>query len=198
MQVTQTLNLFSPDECQEIIEMGEALPQVNWEYDGAHQGTVDLKKTGSAISVSGKKTKWIIDKFLPLVKAWPVVSIEPLQFGVYEVGGFMDWHLDKGQVGGGYWDGENYMTTRLCAGILLLTNPGDYEGGILQIKTEAEFPVNAHRTQGSLVVLGSEVLHRVTEVTSGIRKTLVIWGLSEAPKIEQKPIENAWEPQAGD
>lgn len=175
-KITQTMNLFTIDECEEIVEMGEALPQVNWQYDGAHQGTVDLKKTGAAIPVD-EKVKWIVDKFMPLTEEWPVKKIEQLQFGVYVPGCFMDWHLDRGMVGGGYSDSPNYMEDRVCAGILQLSGPWEYTGGDLQIKTEAEHPVCAHKAKGSLVVLGSEVLHRVTEVTGGTRKTLVIWGL---------------------
>lgn len=182
MQVTQTLNLFSPEECLDIIKMGDALPQVDWEYEaGAHRGTVNLKKTGAALLVD-QKTQWIVDKIWPFITGigrHTINRLEQLQYGVYEKGGFMDWHLDRGTEEGEYPEGveNNYMAARVIGGILQLSHPDDYVGGAIEIMNQDGSIAPCRKARGSLVVLGSDALHRVTEVTQGVRRTLVIWGL---------------------
>lgn len=181
MKATQTMNLFSPEECLDIIKMGDALPQVDWEIQpDAHAGTVKLKKTGAAMPMDGK-VSWIFEKAIKHLDVdYKIDTLEQLQFGVYKPGDFMDWHLDRGTNEGGYTIGveNNYMVNRICGGIVMLSHPDDYQGGDLQIKMgENIFPTN--KARGSMVVLGSDVLHRVTPVIKGVRRTLVIWGLSD-------------------
>jgi PKHD-type hydroxylase len=59
---------------------------------------------------------------------------------------------------------------------VMLTDPGDYKGGELLLKTSFK-PMKTPKKRGTVVFFPSFVLHEVTPVTEGIRKTLVGWVL---------------------
>lgn len=57
--------------------------------------------------------------------------------------------------------------------IMQLSDPNDYEGGLLQVMgSEIE---TMPRQRGSIIVFPSILVHRVTPVTSGVRRALVSW-----------------------
>ena len=57
---------------------------------------------------------------------------------------------------------------------LQLTDPSCYRGCDLVLEA-GDGPYSAERTRGTLIAFPSYVLHRVTPIESGIRKSLVIW-----------------------
>ena len=68
------------------------------------------------------------------------------------------------------------MSDRVISGILQLSEPTDYKGGLLEI----EGIFGSHTTEkerGMVTSFPAGWRHRVTPVTHGIRKTLVMWGL---------------------
>jgi PKHD-type hydroxylase len=58
--------------------------------------------------------------------------------------------------------------------VLQLSDPSEYDGGDLELFI-APNPTVATRKKGLIYIFPSWVLHRVTPVTRGIRKSLVIW-----------------------
>ena len=76
------------------------------------------------------------------------------------------WHLDKGP-------GEDRPPRKLSM-VLGLLDPDEYEGGDFEIKTGVESQVLPLK-KGRVIAFPSWTLHRVTPVTKGIRKTVVIW-----------------------
>jgi len=74
-----------------------------------------------------------------------------------------DWHLDIGK-----------ESTRKLSIIVQLSSPDEYEGGELQLKMGPE-PTNIPKQKGFITVFPSFLLHRVTPVTKGLRKSLVWW-----------------------
>ena len=76
------------------------------------------------------------------------------------------WHLDKGP-------GEDRPPRKLSM-VLGLLDPDEYEGGDFEIKTGVERQVLPIK-KGRVIAFPSWTLHRVTPVTKGIRKTVVIW-----------------------
>lgn len=101
---------------------------------------------------------------------------EDMQFTVYEGSkdGHYTWHVDAGPQGNG-------SPPRKFSLVLQLSSPEDYEGGELQVLTSAE-PVTVEKKRGLIAAFPGYVLHRVTPVTSGIRKTLVVWASGPAFK----------------
>jgi PKHD-type hydroxylase len=100
---------------------------------------------------------------------YDISGIQEIQIGHYEEGGHYDWHPDT------MTPDENNMQRKLSA-VLMLSDPNDYEGGLLEIK-DAELP---KLKQGSIVVFPSPLIHRVTKVTKGNRFTAVAWAVGPA------------------
>ncbi len=93
---------------------------------------------------------------------------ENLQYTVYEgapdVGGHYTWHMDRGNTG----------TPRKLSLVLQLSPPDEYEGGELEVLV-GNTPTSVEKKLGLVAAFPGYVLHRVTPVTKGIRRTLVVW-----------------------
>ncbi len=76
-----------------------------------------------------------------------------------------DWHMDNG---------PNDNTPRKLSLVLQLSNPTEYEGGDLELMTGCK-PEICKKQKGLLYAFPSYVLHRVTPITKGTRRTLVVW-----------------------
>lgn len=81
-----------------------------------------------------------------------------------------NWHADDP-----LW--LNRTPYRKLTGVCQLTDPSLYVGGALQLKDLDGRIVTPTRAAGSLVMFPSFYQHQVTKVTSGVRKTLVTFGL---------------------
>ncbi len=91
------------------------------------------------------------------------------QYAVYEGGGHFDWHKDYGR---SY--GEPGKEPRKLTLSLQLSDGADYDGCDLEVRGGNEIEV-APRERGALVAFPANVLHRVTPLSRGVRKSLVIW-----------------------
>ena len=69
------------------------------------------------------------------------------------------------------------MQARVNVGVIQLSHPSEYKGGVLQIKGHKEEVIDVMKTKGMVTTFPVQLEHRVTPVTSGIRKTLIMWGL---------------------
>jgi predicted 2-oxoglutarate/Fe(II)-dependent dioxygenase YbiX len=88
------------------------------------------------------------------------------QYVEYRPGwGHFDWHNDYSH---GIADAPRKLTI-----IFQLSDPTDYAGGRLQIFGNEIEDLPAER--GTVVAFPSFLVHRVTPVTSGIRRALVSW-----------------------
>lgn len=90
----------------------------------------------------------------------------PLQFGEYTTGSKYDWHHDVN------WEGTGPYDRKLSL-VIQLSDPSQYDGGDFEFQ-DVEQPVN-FRTRGSVLIFPSYLPHRVTEVTRGVRNSLVGW-----------------------
>lgn len=82
------------------------------------------------------------------------------------------WHIDSG---GLY---SNNSERRISASIML-TDPNDYEGGEFHaiVNGQVDNPVVVKPERGDVIFFSSWTPHKVAPVTSGIRKSLVVWVL---------------------
>ena len=89
---------------------------------------------------------------------------EHIQYTVYygEEEGYYDWHIDS-----------MHKHKRKLSGVVQLSDPSEYEGGELQIQNGGIHTVE--KAKGTFVIFPSWMTHRVTPVTKGVRKSLVIW-----------------------
>jgi PKHD-type hydroxylase len=90
---------------------------------------------------------------------------ERLQYTVYssEDQGHYDWHVDMGPCRG----------RRKLSVVCQLSDPSEYEGGELQFNDGRL--ITAEKDKGTVVIFPSYLLHRVTPVTKGTRRSLVLW-----------------------
>jgi len=90
---------------------------------------------------------------------------EYIQYTVYNSDdeGYYDWHIDMGPL----------KAKRKLSLVCQLSDPSEYEGGELQINTGSV--LTAEKEKGTVILFPSYLLHRVTPVTKGTRRSLVLW-----------------------
>ena len=173
---TTTQPLFSPEQCQDIINAGHAeKPQVAQVGTSKPDGKVDTKKRTTTIS-------WIPFTKLPQMYQsveqtlhnintnhfgfQDVKITEPAQFTEYPKGGFYDWHMDLDV------SGVNSPPVRKISMTILLSDPSTFTGGQLEFMEKNKFP---DLIQGQAIFFASFIRHRVAPVKKGIRRSLVMW-----------------------
>jgi len=82
-----------------------------------------------------------------------------------ENSGHFDWHIDLG---------ANALSKRKISISVLLSDPDSYEGGDLEFFTGRKNNFAA-REQGTAILFPSYLPHRVTPVTTGVRRSLIMW-----------------------
>jgi PKHD-type hydroxylase len=105
-----------------------------------------------------------------------ITSIKEIQYTIYnaEENGKYDWHFDT------FWANPTTFDRKISL-IVQLSDSNDYEGGDFEIDHQYPQPPNL-RKKGTVFAFPSFLLHRVTPVTKGIRKSLVTW--IEGPKFK--------------
>lgn len=164
---------FSDDEIKTIIDIGEKL---NLD-DGIAGGQKNEKVRKSKVSwlEHNQETNFIYDQLAYITRQlngqffeYDLFGfVEHMQYTRYEGdGGHYDWHLDRGMGGG--------ISPRKLSIVMQLSDPDEYEGGDLEFLVGGE-PIQAQKQKGMIYVFPSFVLHRVTPVTKGTRRSLVVW-----------------------
>ena len=117
------------------------------------------------------------------------IDSNEIQYTEYQKGEYYDWHVDD-NIGRCLFNdkvlasasnqGENIAIlngeyVRKLSFTIQLSDPEDYERGELEFKVNIEEPFIAPNKKGTVIVFDSRTLHRVKEVKSGVRKSLVGW-----------------------
>lgn len=97
---------------------------------------------------------------------YEIPNREAIQFAEYKPGQHYDWHVDYFPLAGG-------ETDRKVSVVCLLNDPGEFEGGVFQIRLYSEFV--APLEKGTIIAFPSILEHRVTPVTSGVRYSATMW-----------------------
>jgi len=94
---------------------------------------------------------------------------EPAQLGLYtgDEQSHYKWHVDGSS--------KDLHVPRKLSMVLMLSDPSEFEGGELQIKTDSDDAITLEQKKGRAWFFPSYILHRVTPVTRGIRRSLVLW-----------------------
>jgi len=174
--------VLTPKQCDELIRIGQSEPKIN-----ATIGTTD-----KIIKLDESYRKSIIS-WIPFPKALPIYQViqqwmevtnsncfgfdtvqlsEGGQYAEYSKGGFYNWHMDSNT------EMKRMPAVRKISMTLLLNNPKDYEGGDLEIFCSEKLDSENNKfklKQGYAVFFASFLLHRVTPVIKGNRKSLVMW-----------------------
>jgi len=170
--------LFTPEQCQDIINKGHEQKARKAQVGNkkSDKGAYDTKKRITTIS-------WLPFKTMPemyqiiqdaMLKAngnhfgYDGMQLsEYAQFTEYPKGGFYDWHMDADV------NGMNEQPVRKISMTILLSNPSEFEGGDLEFMTAGNKPPALD--QGQAIFFCSLIRHRVSKVTKGMRRSLVMW-----------------------
>lgn len=103
-------------------------------------------------------------------------STEALQYSIYEDEGHYNFHHDIHFTAG--------INMRKLSASFCLSRKDEYEGGELQLIHYGDYEQNYIKLKmdlGDMVSFPSWVTHRVMPVTSGVRKSIVVW--ASGPKF---------------
>ena len=175
--VETTSPLFTPEQCQKIIDAGRRQkPQ---------QAKVGIDKPGGSGVDTKKRTTTI--SWLPFEEMKPmyndintfiqkanrnhfgfenVAITEMAQFTEYPEGGFYDWHMDTDV------NMQHEPPVRKISMTLLLSPENQFEGGDLELMAPGK---KVNLKQGHAIIFASFLNHRVAPVTKGVRQSLVMW-----------------------
>jgi PKHD-type hydroxylase len=173
--VETTGPIFTPEQCQLIINAGRSEPVQDGQVGGGQGGVIDTKVRTSHIS-------WIpFNKMPEMYKTLENVMhrtnnnhfgfegmkiTEQAQYTEYPAGGFYDWHMDSDVVG------MNEPPVRKISMTCLLSHESEFEGGGLELMSDGKI---ARPKQGQAIFFASYIRHRVIPITKGVRKSLVVW-----------------------
>lgn len=166
---------FTAAELEAIVAYGDALRQAEatvMEFADKDQNN-SVRNTRISWIEQSQETNWLFQRLVGATSSinqqaycFELSALESLQYTVYAAGegSRYDWHVDHGRT----------PRRRKLSLVLQLSAPTDYEGCELQIYASTQIDT-APKTRGTLIAFPSYVLHRVTPITAGIRKSLVMW-----------------------
>ena len=164
--------VFTSKLCQEIIDLSKTLEQ--------KEATVN-NELNKEYKIRQSTISWIpFDKMQPVYNdindfiqrinrnhfGFENIQItEEAQVSSYSKGQFYEWHTDTRT------NMKEEPPVRKLSMTLLLNDPSEFEGGDLEIANETLLPMK----QGYATIFASFLQHRVTPITKGVRKSLVMW-----------------------
>jgi len=189
------LKIFTPDQCAKIIDTAlntwdEIESKLQRDISGEIQENieVDLDYRNTTLYRPPKPDEWLFSTIINNIKtlndndhgyqfdiSGMVESPNMMRYSAPDVSpngkpGKYDWHMDVGPGSAPYMRKLSYS---------ILLNAGEYEGGELAFhvgKSMEPHPgQNSTELIGNMVLFPSYMVHRVLEVTKGIRYSLVGW-----------------------
>lgn len=167
---------FTNTEIDRILALGDVRAQTRAELVQAPDPLGKKRITDVAWLARDTETAWLYARLEEAVQRmniqfykyelYPQIR-ERLQYTVYhgEAGGHYDWHVDHGAA---------TQDARKISLSLQLSDAAAYQGCDLEL-SYGDGSVPAPRRKGTLVAFPSYVLHRVSPITAGTRKSLVAW-----------------------
>lgn len=168
---------FSPLESRQIIEQGLMLPSFEATINTGETRNVNESIRRNRVSffdANRHESHWLFQRVQGIVWSlnqqffnFSIHYLECLQFTQYnQVGDFYTAHMDMR---------PNAQEQRKLSISIQLSDPDHYLGSNLELlRCGDEWDV-APRAQGTVVIFPSYHIHRVTELLSGTRYSLVAW-----------------------
>jgi PKHD-type hydroxylase len=137
----------------------------------------EIRKSKINFTEPDEENRWIFNKLNHLTDMvnekfykFDLVGYNNFQFTTYKSSekGHYDWHIDSlmGQPN----ENKNGLHRKLSMTLLL---NDDFEGGDFEINLSQPEKIDVRK--GRAIFFPSHILHRVTPITKGTRKSLVIW-----------------------
>ena len=153
--------LLTAAECDAIIEL--------WNEDHGHgsaysESETYISKRTTIVELPTKIHAKILKAVTRANKAlWGYAGAYSEYHEIYRYtpGDFFDWHMDLG---------ADELAKRKVTTLVQLTDPRKYQGGELELFANETH--TAGKRRGTLMIYPSYIMHRVTEVTGGMRFSL--------------------------
>lgn len=172
--------IFSKDECENIIKTHN-----NNMIDGLvgnNDKDSNFRKSKINFNFLNQNNGWIFDKLFystDLINnrfyQYDLIGFKSYQYTTYQTEDYFDRHIDM-KFGESNHDFSYNLIPRKLSFVLVLNDKNDYTGGDLQIETGAE-PQTLEPVIGRIYAFPSFMLHRVTPIESGSRKSIVWWAV---------------------
>jgi PKHD-type hydroxylase len=170
---------FNEEDIAKIIALGDSLA-IQTAVTGAGETIPTIRRSRVGWVEMNADTGWIYDKVAHIMRQLNAQYyqydlygfVEHFQYTIYESNelGHYEWHIDST---------VSAPSPRKLSFVLQLSDPSEYEGGDLQLMYSKDL-TTIKKEKGFVVAFPSHMLHRVTPVTSGTRRTLVVWAAGPA------------------
>jgi PKHD-type hydroxylase len=170
---------FSIDENAIALNIEKLLEneKCNLDIDEDSDGVIEKELRSSKIKwvPYNEEWNWVYERIMSLIyqantKLWKfdISKSEPIQYTEYYdyEKGHYNWHHDFG---------SGLSSHRKISVSVQLSDPSSYDGGDLQLQVGGGQIDTLPKELGQVIIFPSYFLHRVTPVTSGTRKSLVMW-----------------------
>lgn len=167
---------FTPEELEKIKKLGESLPitkSILGDADREEFSEIRISKN-SWIELT-PETVWIYERLASVARD---INRDFYNFDLYGFVEHMQYTVYDSEDKGHYtWHVDHYDQTpvpRKLTLVLQLSDASEYGGGELEVLARRE-PDAVDKQLGLVCAFPTWTLHRVSPVTSGTRKTLVVW-----------------------
>lgn len=170
--------ILTPEDCDRAEAEFFAKASMQKALVGSHGGHFsgyepETRESDISWLEHGPSTSWLFEKLAVGVQGinedffgFDLFGMdEGIQCTQYVPGQHFKWHMDGACAG---------HPNRKLSMVAILSRPEEYEGGELQLWTGPE-PLTLDKRRCRVYFFPSYILHRVTPVTKGLRRTLVAW-----------------------
>ena len=162
-------NAFSKKECQTIINIAKNKGLIR----GTTRGELDVRESKISWLYPVDGMDWVFRRVTEITLNLNERFFKFDLFGLNEGFQFTNYEAPSGKYGKHVDRGINIPVRKLSISIQL-TDPKEYEGGELYLY-DNDKGMSMDKTQGTLILFPSYVLHEVMPVTKGERNSLVTW-----------------------
>jgi PKHD-type hydroxylase len=162
-------NAFSKEECQTIVNIAKNKGLIK----GTTKGKSDVRNSKISWLYPTDNMEWVFRRVTDIILNLNERFFKFDIFGLNEGFQFTNYEAPSGKYGK-HVDRLINIPVRKLSISIQLTNPEDYEGGELKLY-DGEEETLMDKTQGTLILFPSYVLHEVMPVTKGTRNSLVTW-----------------------
>lgn len=168
---------FTTEEVERIRAYGDSLALTKAVIDqrSEKEDFGDIRQSKVGWISNNPDTNWLYDRLAFITRQLNAKFYnfdlfgfcEDMQYTTYDAQetGHYTWHVDMT---------ETALAPRKFSLVVQLSDPAEYEGGDLQIFTQS-VPIDVDKKKGLIAAFPSWALHRVTPITSGTRRSLVVW-----------------------
>jgi PKHD-type hydroxylase len=161
-------NFLSGDECNKLLMLSQNLSRQSGTVGAI--GVTSLRDSQIQWMFPDDEVEWLFIKLDRLAtqvnqayKFDLLGFFEGVQIATYAENGHYGWHVDVG---------KGKTSNRKLAISVQLSDSDDYQGGDLEFMC---IPQKGPRERGTAIIFPAFLVHRVSPVTQGCRKSLVSW-----------------------